>query len=285
MIEEVVKFLKETYSSEKSEIDESKFIELIPEKYEGMIIAIDGGSGIIFDGGSSIVAKIKVGAIGYQNKKRVLDETKTYYLAVLDSKKGRLIKLFPEKKILVKKEEIEDIPNEARKILEKEMIAELSKKFPDAIILADGHQEIEGENVVSVCKTSRAKTKNGRSMIGELNEVGEKLMKNKGWFYQISEKEYVVKFHGASKFAYRVLLNTKKVKEVLSHIAYYSRDPEIIGYPYPLLKIDKIVRLRNDEKISENRNLKLSASKHGISLEHDETATLMHKLMDERMYR
>ena len=285
MIEKIISFLSDLYSKEKDEVDTSKFEKLEPKEYKGKIFAVDGGSGIIFDGGSSIVAKIKIGMVGYENKTRIPEKVEEYYIAIIDSKKGRVIKLFPQKKLILNKKEIEDLPNEARKILEKEMLHELSKRFPDSIILADGHQEVEDDNVISICKTSRAKTKSGRSLIGQLNEIGEKKMNGQAWMYRVDANEYVVKFHGASKFAYRVISKNKNLKELLSYIAFYSRDPEIIGYPYPLLKIDKIVRLRDDEKISENRNFKLAASKAGLKLEHDEMATLMHKFMDERMYR
>ena len=279
-LEEVARFLAGFYEKEKNEIDESKFENLSPKEFDGKIIAVDGGSGVIFDGGSSIVAKIKVGAVGYENKKRIFEKVEDYYMVIIDSKKGRTIKLFPDEKLLLSKKEIEDLPNEARKLLEIKMLDKIAKEYPNAIVLADGHQEARHKNIVSVCKTSRAKTKSGRSLIGQLNEIGEK--KGGAWIYKIGENEYVVKFHKASKFAYRVITNDK---EILPKIAYYSRDPEIIGYPYPLLKIDKLVRLRDDEKDSENRKFKLISRKLGLNLEHDEMATLMHKLMDERMYR
>ena len=68
-------------------------------------------------------------------------------------------------------------------------------------------------------------------------------------------------------------------------LAYFSRDPEIVGYPYPLIKVDKIARVKEDEKKMENNKIKLMAKKEGLILDYDENAAIMHSLLDKRMYR
>jgi len=288
MIEEVVKYLAKIYKSKEKDIDISKFESFDSINNKKEVFAVDGGSGIIFDGGSLIVAKIKIGVVGYKEKNKIFEKVDEYFMSVIDSKNGRIIKFFPDINIALNltKKEIEDLPNEARDNIEKIKINELSKKYPDALILADGQRDINLKNVVSICKTSRAKTKSGRSLLGQLNEMSDKKLKGKKWFYKISDGEYIIKFHELSKFCYRVLLNENtNIKQALGLIADYSRDPEIIGYPYPLLKVDKIARLRDDEKKFENQRFKMFAKKIGLKVEYDEMSTLMHKYMDERAYR
>ena len=60
----------------------------------------------------------------------------------------------------------------------------------------------------------------------------------------------------------------------------------MIGYPYLLLKADKVARLRDNERDSENQRMKMSARSMGINfIEFDESSTIMHDLLDERAYR
>ena len=286
MIKEIISYLAKFYKSKERDVDSSKFETFDVIKNKNEVLAVDGGSGIIFDGGSSIVAKIKIGVVGYKEKNKILENIKEYLMLVIDSNNNRIIKFFPDINVKLTKKEIEDLPNEARENIEKITLKELSKKHPGALILADGHQEVSSKNVVSICKTSRAKTKSGRSLLGQLNELGEEKLKGEKWFYKISDGEFIVKFHELSKFCYRVILkDNADVRKIFGMIADYSKDPEIIGYPYPLLKVDKIARLRNDEKKLENQMFKMFAKEAGLKVEYDEMSTLMHKYMDERAYK
>jgi len=59
-----------------------------------------------------------------------------------------------------------------------------------------------------------------------------------------------------------------------------------LGYPYPLLSIDKIARIRDNEKDLTKHKVKALAKKLGKDfIEDDEKSTIMHDLLDERAYR
>ncbi len=282
----IVEYLSKFYKGDEDEgIDISKFKTYPRKEYSGKIIAVDGGSGIIFDGGSRVISKIKVGAVGYEKGKRFLEDIKNYFMLAMWKDGQIAIKIDPEEKVELANNKIDELQNDARDILERKELSELSKNNKGAIILSDGLQNLKLDGVVSICKTSRLKTKNGRSLIGYLNEISREIHKDKLWYYPLGEGNYIVKFHEKSKFTYKVSTKSENVEEIFGAIAFYSSDPEILGYPYPLLKVDKIVRLREDEKQFENNKLKLLAKKNGINLDFDENSMIMHDLLDKRAYR
>lgn len=266
------------------------------------VYAVDGGSAVIIDGGNWIIAKIKTCVIGYMKEECIKNECSEYYIGAVAGDKKTSIKIFPDvsgiESLRIPFNDIEETPNICRAFLELEKIKELSKKVPNgSIILTDGliQEEIKTNNavIVNLCKTSRIKTENGRSLIGCLNELSSKKILNKKWFYfPISDKNKtcVAKFHESSIFSYKLQfsepIEKEKIKKILGAIAYFSRDPELIGYPYLLLKADKVARLRDNERDSENRRMKMSAKDMGISfIEFDESSTIMHELLDKRAYR
>ncbi len=294
--EKIIEYVaKNVYSKKENEVDLDRFKNFETISPKGKLYAVDGGSGIISDCGSYIISKIKIGVTCYENSKRVSSEEKTdeYYVFVQDTEKGLKVKSFPDLKLNELKElklnrcKIDEVQNEIRKFLERKKIEELSKKISENdLILGDGYFERIKfkENVVFICKTSRLRSKSGRPLIGYLNQIGKEKIENKKWMYSISENEYIVKFHGKGKFCYKVnVKNPEKLNYFFGVVAHYSKDPELIGYPYPLLRVDKIARIRNDEKKTENRKLK--NNKFGNLLRSDEDAAIMHELLDKRMYR
>ena len=289
MIKKILKFLSDTFYEKKDDsLDADKFETFESIDSKNKIFAVDGGSGIVFDGGGWIISKIKIGATCYKEGKRISENSDEYFLSVVDSKAKRIVKIFPEVELKLTKSSIDELPNEARDILEKKKIEKLSKEISNEdIILTDGLFEgINGKNLVAVCKTSRLRTESGRSLIGKINELSEKRVGEKKWMYPLTKNTFIVKFHGKSDFCYKVSLsNPKKAKWFLGATAHYSNDPEITGYPYPLLRIDKVVRLREDEKKMTNQKIKALAKQLGKGIEKDEMSTVMHSLLDERAYR
>ncbi len=285
----ILQYVMDLYSKQENEINISKFKTFETLHPNGKVYAIDGGSSIILDCGSMIISKIKISRTCYENGKRVPEneETKEFFVVAHNTEKGIKEKIFPEIKLKIEKCKLDEVHNEVRKSLERIEIEKLSENISENdVILADGFfEKIESKsNIVFVCKTSRIFSKGGRSLIGYLNEFAEKNFKNKKWMYPISENEYVVKFHEKSNFCYKV--NVKKPENIdylFGSIAFYSSDPEIIGYPYPLLKVDKIARIRHDEKKIENRKIK--HGEFGKILRNDENAAIMHEMLDKRMYR
>lgn len=283
MIDKIIKILKMFYKT-KEDLDINKFKTFDRIKFNGEVFAVDGGSGTILDCGTYLISKIKVGYVCYKNRERVNEDVKNYYLFIFLTKNGIVTEIVPKLEIKLRKNNIDDVQNEVRETLEKETI----KNFKDGIVLADGYfSDINQKNVIYILKTSRLKTESGRSLLGLLNEIGKKKFRDKMWFYEISNNDFVVKFHEKSKFCYRVKTNWDgDLKSLFGAIAYYSTDPEILGYPYPLLKIDKIVRLREDERKRESNKIKMMMPNElRVKVESDEKSVIMHDFLDERAYR
>ncbi len=291
--QKIMEFIsKNVYSKNEFEFKIDNFKIFKDVESIGNVYAVDGGCGVLCDCGSYIISKIKIGVTCYENMKRVSSSEKVdeYYVFAQKTDSGNVIKIFPEIEINeneIKKCKIEEVQNEIRRYLEWKKIEELSEKITsNDVILADGFfEKIKNEhNIVFVCKTSRLRSKSGRPLLSCLNDVSKESIKNEKWMYKISENEYIVKFHEKSRFCYKVSVkNLNNIEYLLGVVAYYSKDPEIIGYPYPLLRVDKIARIRNDEKKTENRKLK--NNKFGKFLVSDEDAAIMHELLDKRMYR
>jgi NurA-like 5'-3' nuclease len=119
-----------------------------------------------------------------------------------------------------------------------------------------------------------------------VNEVGSEKMPNEKWVYSDSDLT-IVKFHEKSGFCYRLEAPKKdNLIKTIGVISYYSKDPEILGYPYPLLKADKVARVKDFEKEMENAKVKMLAKSLGKNfIETDEKSTIMHSLLDKRAYR
>ncbi len=67
---------------------------------------------------------------------------------------------------------------------------------------------------------------------------------------------------------------------------FYSNDAELVGYPYPLLRADKVARISSHEKEAERRNVSVTARRMGLTdIEYDILSQDMHERLDRRMYR
>jgi hypothetical protein len=119
-------------------------------------------------------------------------------------------------------------------------------------------------------------------MLGYLNEVGP----DHPWVHKLDSKvpyqDLVVKFHPKSEYCYRCHV----LGEGLGVVASYCKDPELIGYPYPLLRVDKLARISQHEKEMERRGVRVLARKMGVEgFEYDIRSQNFHEKLDKRMYR
>lgn len=305
----------------------TKFEEHESQKYR--VFAIDGGSSVLINGGGWILAKVKVGSVGYRMKDRVFENVKEFYIAgILENGKIKP-KLSPEvekfEELKLKVNDVKEIPNVFRSLLEWQYASELVKQELETgdILLMDGSLLAQSEEhynlmkkvarkavkkgivIVGITKESGIKTNTGRSALGYLNQKGEENFDNEKWFYHPIFKEegsvekdlgtnFVAKFHEDSDFCFKTQLekmfwqdlDEERIKQIFGLIAYYSSDPELLGYPYPLLKVDKIARISNEERSSEVRKAKFMADRLDEDfIEYDEKSNIMHKFMDERAYK
>ena len=307
MVSRLLNYLKSFIwvKREEKEFDKRNFKKIDGEV--SRVFAIDGGNALICDGGTWTISKVKTAVVGYNNGKRTMDKV-FFDLFLLIRKNGEIILNNDMKLPVIKLKNIkfEDAPSEVRKILEYMTAIEIVKdlEIGDTILLDsllkpdyDFQKEIlndlirkadeKGVSLLGIAKTSRISTRSGRSFIGLLNEVGSDEFP---WYYHpISDektkyKDLVAKFHAKSKYCYRC--NLLGNMNALVTAVFYSNDAELLGYPYPLLRADKIGRITSHEKEAERRNISVTAKRMGLeNIDYDILSQDMHSRLDKRMYR
>jgi len=292
VVKEILDFLGKL--NVEKPVEPGQFIEYATEVPKGRLFAVDGGSAVIIDGGNWTISKIKVSAVGYEADQCISEVSQAYTLgAVIISDKVRL-KLDPAdaevESLSIPKSSFEDATDICRAALEQKLITKLAAELKkEDMVLTDGllPERLPGKPVfVGIAKSSRMRTETGRSMLGWINEASSRQMPNKKWLKKL-DGEFVVKFHEKSSLCYRTQVrNIETPEKVIATLAYFSSDPELLGYPYPLLKADKLARFRNGEKAFERSRVKSLARRMGISfIDFDESSTITHDLLNERAYR
>jgi len=303
-----IEFLKKNlYSKDESIKDNFKVIRSVSPK---SIVAVDGGSSVINDGGSWLIAKLRVASTYYENGKRVPKKEliRDYYMSLINKKGAYFQKLSPEVALdsdYKSIRELSEAPPIAMKALEfKHALERLKELERGSLLLIDGllksesadqknalrelevKARLKGIHVVGLAKTCRYGL-DGKSAIGCLLRARPH---DKWYYHPISNDEvFIVKLHEKGSYAYMMNVfphSIERIDEIAEALCYYARDPELLGYPYPLLRVDKIARIGEYEKKQEESKLRILSKKHGYEfLETDKRATDMHSKMDKRMYR
>ncbi len=295
MIKEL-NFIKNYYKKKEPLLP--SFKEL-PEKQKGIVAAVDGGSSVLADGGVWVISKLKVASVVYDGNiiPEKLYKKEHYYTLIKDETINHSIhELKPEFGNI---RELSEAPSVTMKTLEFKRAYELSKELPkESVLLIDGLlapentdqekllagiRETAGKrnvNVVGLAKTFRQGI-NGRSVIGTL--LSKRPFSK--WIYRFGDY-FIVKLHERSSYAYAFNCFCHDFKKTLSILSYYARDPEIIGYPYPLIKADKEARISSYELANEINKLRIISKKEGYDfINFDVRSTDMHSLMDKQKYR
>ncbi len=275
-MDEVIKFIRSKIKPTKIG---GTFREFEVEEPKEDFIAIDGGSSKIVDGGAWAIGLVRIGKVKYNSKGKISEETKDYWVGISEDE----IKVFDEKEIKTPvrirdvEHPFETAINDVRKFLEWE---EASKE-EDIVLMDSILKPIETwqisilkkmKRVIGIPKTTRESI-NGRSIVGLIvNKPGK-------WIYKVNDLTFV-KFHELSEYVYKV--DMKGVdEEIIPKIAFFASDPEMIGYPYPLLKVDKIARITKEEK----RSLEFKIKQKLGEISDDLKSQDMHKNLDLRAHR
>jgi len=219
-------------------------------KHEKRVLAVDASLKTLFDCGSFKIIIGKVAGIIWKGRRRYFEKEHEIRAKLVRTKLEALEFLF-EIELSTAYKMSKRIGEEDYCILDRPLIAvpayrERTIRVMKNFCRAMAEKKIR---VVGISKTSKLEINTGESLLGYLYSKGEKLMKNKSWYYhplfKLSQypKWYlgdvtIVKFSSDSKHVFRVDVNRRdpeiinNLKEVLGEIAYLD-DPSIPGYPYP----------------------------------------------------
>ncbi|MEM1513769.1 MAG: DNA double-strand break repair nuclease NurA [Candidatus Thermoplasmatota archaeon] len=134
------------------------------------------------------------------------------------------------------------------------------------IVIFDGCLKYKLEGIVGISKKSGYK-KEKIPILFAIKKVGEKIMKEKCWYYKIENGIYAVKFNPYSKFIFRVDYFGKYPEEIFSEISALCKDISCLGYPYCLADIHRHVKISKDEENYLKHLIQKKAFEKGISNE------------------
>ncbi|MFA5406453.1 MAG: DNA double-strand break repair nuclease NurA [Candidatus Nanoarchaeia archaeon] len=300
---EALKFLKNNLYAKTTKVIDN--YQSVNHSFDGCVTAIDGGACIIADGGSWVVSKLRTANVHYDKGLRVpsMESRKDYYYTVIKKSAsyehsfkdlgvdfGNIRELTEIPAVVMKYLEfvhaaktVNDLPSGSLLLIDGLLLGE-TKDQVKALAVLEARAKERGINVVGVAKSFRHSI-NGQSVIGLL--IKERPTSK--WFYSpVQDSDcFVARLHERAKYAYAInSFKHTNLDEVMPVLAYYSNDPEIIGYPYPLLKVDRDARISGYEKKLEVNKLRILSKKEGMDfIEYDEKSTSMHALMDSQKYR
>ncbi len=269
MIERVLSFLKERISSLKlsTQSINLKSFEVLEPK--GSIYAVDGGYRKVIDLGRESLYLIRVGFVKYNRDKRVDFQVKNTFVYISDEDVREFGGLLKEKDLEYFRGKIWDmVENKGNdyETAEKNIVSAITRLLElregrerDGIVLFDFPFEFRFEIHKEEYKKISSK-KVGLAKKSRLKEYSKVIgIRREGRFYIESEheslgKEFFVKYGYSSKcLFFRTSLDkdVENPEEIFGELAYYS-DESRLGYLFPLMRIDKMVRV-SDEYVNRLR--------------------------------
>jgi hypothetical protein len=284
-------------------LDELSFHIIKEEEPQGKVAAIDGGSATVVKGRSFLIGVYRVGAVVYQNGKRMDQRIIPLRLQVISQ--ANLSQMY----LAAFREFTGEEPSEAPGIdkmldrlrlfsewtLAQELLEELQS---GDILLIDGSLKAsiappynfllkftqraknKGVHLVGVTKTSTLYWGDKAPLIPAVMKRGEKFHPNSKWFCQLSDKQllttsssyfgkiYVAKLKASSDFGFRIDVNRFDpidVNFIFSSLSHLSSDPAFLGYPYPLAAVHNISRITLSEVEDIRFKLQSRAFEKGIT--------------------
>ena len=264
-----------------------------PAKAKFKMLAVDGGSATILDGGSFLVAGVRVGQVIFEGEECDREASGNPEMHVFEISLASLSEaytIFYEKSVGGAPPDsprgLEEGVGRIRTLMEwKRVENALEKGLPIGSILAfDGAlwAGIKGigdmlerivlaarEKGITLCGISKRSmlTHKGVPLIPKVQMAGEEFHPKKAWFLPLeigsryAKKEFgkvfVAKLHPYSNHVFRVDLALPEgagAAEALGKLAALSNDPTYVGYPYPLARVHNDVAFSHAE-VEELRHL------------------------------
>ncbi|KYK25785.1 MAG: hypothetical protein AYK23_03785 [Candidatus Proteinoplasmatales archaeon SG8-5] len=255
------------------------------------MMAVDGGSVTILDGGSFLVAGVRVGQALFDGPVCDREASGDPEMHVFDISLASLrdaYSIFYDKSVGGSPPDtpqgLEEGVGRIRTLMEWKMVERvLDNGLPSGSVLAfDGAlwAGIKGigqmlgrivkkanEGGIILCGISKRSmlTHKGLPLIPKVQMVGDDFHEKKAWFLPLeigsgyAEKEfgrvYVAKLHPYSNHAFRIdLALPGGADEAMGKLAALSNDPTYVGYPYPLARVHNDVAFDRSE-VEEMRHL------------------------------
>lgn len=258
-------------------VSKENFHEIKEPKGKKKICFIDGGNAELLGSNNFSIQIIRIGAVCYQNNKKLWTDKKDFYVIVKADGKSFEAKTLPEKYEL-KFELGDESLKEGRSTVRISKVADYIRRIAELdfarkkseesdIVVLDGSLEekfdqekkylkklyalSENKIVAGVSKTNSLLTDKGHSLSMVLSG-----MKKGSWNYNpvakidsdnLKADIWFARLHEKSEYIFRVDV-AGNAEELLSELKRNSRDPVFLGYPYGLIDVDRLARISNQEK-------------------------------------
>jgi len=291
------------------------FAPLEPGVPPERLAAVDGGSAVVLDGGSFVIAAYRAEALDVSQGKiagppfppspTVTPVSHLNRDAVYCKKYRDLLGCDPESC----PHDINLVVERLRNLDEWQQIHNAGQRMQKGdVILVDGSlragikrtdrvlEEVlgnvaeRGVSLVGVSKRSVLRFRNSPAL-PVIKSMGDDLFPGSGWFCRLDIQGdrshslgdlYVAKLHPASRFVFRLdVASSDQAREVLSQLLPLSRDPQYLGYPHPLAAVHNRVSISKPEAEDIRHFLRQKALQGGVPPSWwDDTFANFHNVLD-----
>ena len=273
------------------EVSRERFCEIGDTAFKGKVAFLDGGNAEIVRASSFSVNFVRVYYAIYEHARKVLSKRYEFFVLIsavkTDGKLEYLSETFPvnyefenlrfslNDETLSSANSNVDISSVScliRRLAEIKVATDITETLnSDDVVVLDGTLEanatfekdymsrlISSASNRSITISALAKSSDLLTDSGDSAQVFlSSLAPFNTWYYPITTTAlfdtYFVKLHESSKHVFRFDINKKsQLQGLLAYLKSTAKDPVFIGYPYPLIHVDRIARVSNLERDALN---------------------------------
>lgn len=230
---------------------------------------VDGGNAPVFDSAMARVEFIRVAGVVFDTERKHIEREEGFVTIIVKDDSivvNGLVEFsvsLQEAELRSGKEEVSlaKVAGLARYILECTLGTTWAKKHACDLVVRDGTLEatnsyeekaLQSFSGLHVCGVAKTNT------LGTLIQEGT-------WVVPVKENAYLARLHGASKYVFR--LDSENAADVAGYLSRLSTDPQFLGYPYPLVFVDQLARVSNNEISTMRTRLMVEAGDKWKKLE------------------
>ncbi len=266
---------------------------------ECAMTAVDGGSAVLLDGGSFLIAAVRVGSASYRDREYLAHSEPEFHLLHLSA--GDLedaYSIFFGKTVGGEPPDsprgLDEAAGRIRTLLEWKAVENVVRDAePGTITAFDGALwagirgigpmlsrivESARKKDVELCGISKRSmlTQHSRPLIPAVQIAGDGALPDRAWHYPLQISGYgeklfgevhVAKFHPQSRYVFRADLSLPDgtpPATALGKLAYHANDPAYVGYPYPLARVHNDVAFSRSEVEDLRSLLRSEALRKGM---------------------
>ncbi len=269
MVNNISKILKKSISEIKKDylIDNNYKIdskEIYPMKDDSNCIFIDGGQADVIVTPSFIVSIVKIVALEIPSKK-IYEDAGIILLTNPTNPFARFYSFESDEieEFKLKKTNSDEFISKKICEVRRKLELKMAERFRNhKYVFIDGDLDdiyptisIDQKNVTGISKKSTLTNEEGIS----LNAIANINMKNKMFFSYVCSndliKTYICRLYPSSQYVFRV---DTLDESVFDYLASISTDPVFLGYPFWMIRVDKLARISLQEKRKWYHKIKYS---------------------------